>query len=154
MTTLEQEVQRLKDIEEIRLLKTRYAELCDDHYNPDGLAALFTEDAVWDGSPMGRFVGREQIREFYAGVSARIPFALHMTMCHRIEIAPSGSEASGHWYTWTPAILHGRAVFMASNHSDEYKKAGGKWLIHRVKSTIHFITPYESGWVKEPFLKP
>jgi len=42
----------------------RYAELCDAAYDPDGLAALFTEDATWssrtrDGSvDFGRYEGR------------------------------------------------------------------------------------------------
>jgi hypothetical protein len=40
MPTLEERVQRLEDIEDIRRLKIRYAELCDAHYDdPDGLAA-------------------------------------------------------------------------------------------------------------------
>ena len=152
MASIEQEVQRLKDIEEIRALKTRYAELCDDNYNPDGLAALFTEDAIWHGPPMGTFHGPKEIREFFAGVSAHLTFALHMTMCHRIEIGPSGTDAIGHWYTWTPATMDGRAVFIAATYDDEYKKVNGAWLFHRVNAHIHFLTPYEAGWVKEPFL--
>lgn len=152
MASIEQEVQRLKDIEEIRALKTHYAELCDDSYNPKGLAALFTEDAIWDGGLFGRYVGLQQIHDFFAGVSAHLTFALHMTMCHRIEIAPSGTEATGHWYTWMPATMDGRAVFAAATYNDEYKKVNGTWLFHRVNAQIHFMTPYEQGWVKQPYL--
>ena len=46
LAQLEQRVQALEDVNTIRHLKVRYAAYCDDHYNPDGLAALFTEDAV------------------------------------------------------------------------------------------------------------
>ena len=46
MNTLEQQVQRLTDIEDIKQLKLRYAFFCDDNYNPDGLASCFTEDGL------------------------------------------------------------------------------------------------------------
>ena len=45
LAQLEQRVQALEDVNAIRHLKARYTAYCDDHYNPDGLAALFTEDA-------------------------------------------------------------------------------------------------------------
>jgi SnoaL-like domain len=45
LAQLEQRVQALEDVNAIRHLKARYAAYCDDQYNPDGLAALFTEDA-------------------------------------------------------------------------------------------------------------
>ena len=41
MASLEEKVQRLLDIQEIRDLKTQYAMYCDDQYNPDGIASLF-----------------------------------------------------------------------------------------------------------------
>ncbi|MBV8360284.1 MAG: nuclear transport factor 2 family protein, partial [Deltaproteobacteria bacterium] len=39
--------QRLEDIENIKQLKARYCAFCDDNYNPQGIASLFTEDGVW-----------------------------------------------------------------------------------------------------------
>jgi SnoaL-like domain len=46
MSTLEERVQRLEDIEDIRRLKIRYAQFCDAQYDPDGIASCFTDDAV------------------------------------------------------------------------------------------------------------
>ncbi len=51
---LESRVRNLEDTEAIRNLKSRYAELCDDNYNPDGITALFVEDAMWESGPLGR----------------------------------------------------------------------------------------------------
>ena len=74
---LERRVQRLEDLEAIRDLKARYAAACDNGYDADTLAAMFTEDAVWDGATLGRHVGREAIRAFFQGSSSRISFARH-----------------------------------------------------------------------------
>ncbi len=46
---LESRVRNLEDTDAIRNLKARYAELCDDNYNPDGIAL----------APWQRLVGRE-----------------------------------------------------------------------------------------------
>jgi SnoaL-like protein len=50
---MERRLQSLEDAEAIRNLKSRYAALCDDNYDADGIAALFTEDATWDSPGLG-----------------------------------------------------------------------------------------------------
>jgi ketosteroid isomerase-like protein len=39
--------------------------LCDAQYDADGIALLFTEDALWESPDLGRFEGREAIRGFF-----------------------------------------------------------------------------------------
>ena len=57
------------DIEQIKQLKARYALACDNDYEPDTLADLFAEDAVWDGGFMGRAEGREPRRRHRTATS-------------------------------------------------------------------------------------
>ena len=73
---LERRIKALEDIEEIKKLKARYCAYCDDSYDADGIAALFTEDAIWDGGMRGRAEGREGIRDFFRRSSQRLP------LCH------------------------------------------------------------------------
>ena len=151
MSTLEEQLQRLEDMEAIKRLKHRYARLCQQHFDPPGLTDLFTEDAVWEGSGIGKFEGKPAIHDFWAGVSGVITFAIPYLTGHTIEFAPSGIEASGHWYNWEPVTVSGRAMFAAATHDDRYRKVNGRWLFTRLAVTVHFLTPYESGWVREPF---
>ena len=74
---LERQVRALEDANEIRNLKAEYAAACDDNYDPDRIAALFIEDATWESQGLGRFEGREAIREFFRGISSHFVFALH-----------------------------------------------------------------------------
>ena len=55
---MERRLQALEDAEAIRNLKARYAALCDNQYDADGIAMLFTEDALWESPGLGRFEGR------------------------------------------------------------------------------------------------
>lgn len=152
MRTLDERVQELEDIEAIRRLKVRYAQLCDANYDPDGLAELFTEDGVWDGGDFGVYRGREAIRAFYAGISKQFSFAIHYMIGHLIDIDPSSKEATGSWYLLLPATADGRAVWLALTYNDRYRKVDGRWLFSLVKLNLAFMTPFESGWVKEPVL--
>ena len=66
---MERRLQALEDAEAIRNLKSRYAALCDDNYDADGIAALFAEDATWESPGLGRFEGRDAIRRFLSRCS-------------------------------------------------------------------------------------
>ena len=149
MTSLEDRVQLLEDIEEIRRLKIKYAQICDTGYDGTKLAALFTEDAVWDGGQeFGVVNGKQEIKEMFNAMSNDLTFALHYMIGHTIDVDPSGTSAKAHWYLWEPMTYQGRAILNAITYDDECKKVNGEWLISRMALTFHFLTPYEDGWVK------
>ena len=51
---IERRLRALEDVEAIKRLKARYCAYCDDHYDADGIASLFVEDAIWDGGMRGK----------------------------------------------------------------------------------------------------
>ena len=83
---IERRLQVLEDTEAIRNLKARYAALCDNHYDADGIVSLFTEDAVWESPALGRFEGRDAIRNFFRGASGIFSFAIHYSLNGHIEV--------------------------------------------------------------------
>jgi hypothetical protein len=147
--SLEARVQRLEDIEAIRVLKHRYATLCDDGYRADPLAALFTEDAVWDGGVLGRFEGRAAIHAFFAGCSKTVPFAIHHLMNPVIEV--QGDDATGDWFLLEPLVFAkgDRAYWMAAHYHDRYRREDGAWRFAHVKIDLTLLAPYEAGFAKE-----
>lgn len=141
-------VRWLSDIEELKQLKHRYAGYCDDDYDAERLAPLFTEDAVWDGGPMGRYEGREAIREFFAGVSSAVPFAIHHVTNPILEV--DGDRATGRWYLWQPVVFArgSQALWMAARYDDVYRREGGEWRFERVTVTLRMLSPYEEGFAR------
>src|SRR6478609_7783119 len=83
---LKHRLRALKDAKTIRNLKARYAALCDDNYDADGIAALFTEDATWDSPSLGRFEGRDAIRGFFRGAAGIFSFAIHYSLNGQIYV--------------------------------------------------------------------
>ena len=81
-------LQVLEDIEAIRTLKYRYCQACDDDHNPQKLGPLFTEDAVWEATSMGRANGRLEIQAMLGdlGRSGRIRNSAHNAINPIIEV--------------------------------------------------------------------
>jgi hypothetical protein len=163
MASLTSRIERLEDLEAIRQLVARYSQLCDEGYNPDGLADLFTEDAYWasisaDGKVgLGECHSREQIRTFFAGVSAKLgPMTLHYAMTPSLQV--SGETAKGRWYSLVPATMKtrsapsGEAVLIGSTSEHEYRKVNGAWKFSRIVTTPRFRSPISKGWVEVPFV--
>ena len=151
MEDLERRIKNLEDIEEIKGLKARYCAYCDDSYDADGIASLFTEDAVWDGGIRGRADGRQAIKDFFVQASQRLPFAIHMVMNPIIQV--SGDQATGQWYLFqTCTFAEGnRAVWGSGRYDEEYVRVDGEWKFQNLKLTSHFWTPFDEGWAKTPF---
>ncbi len=149
---LQDRVRALEDANELRNLKAEYAAACDDNYDPDRIAALFVEDATWESQGLGRFEGREAIREFFRGISSHFVFALHYGLNPSIEV--NGDSARARWYLFMPCTIgeSGQAMWRAGIDDEEYVRVGGKWMFKSKKSAPIFNTTYEQGWAKQPFV--
>ncbi|MEM7092025.1 MAG: nuclear transport factor 2 family protein [Actinomycetota bacterium] len=155
MSDLEARIQRLEHIEAIKQLKAEYCAACDDGYDPDRLAALFTGDAVWDGgNTFGVCDGRAAIHAHFTGASRRVTIARHQVMNPIIEV--DGDTATGQWLLFQPCTnsVGGEveAVWLAATYHDRYERVAGRWLIARTEIDVAFFTPFDQGWAEQRFL--
>jgi ketosteroid isomerase-like protein len=148
---LERRVRTLEDVNAIRNLKARYAAYCDDGYNPDKIAELFVEDAVWESGSLGRFEGREAIREFFRGASKIFTFAIHYGLNPQIEV--SGDTAWARWYLFMPCTVAkgNRAMWRSGIDDEEYLRVNGEWRFKSKTSSSIFSTPFDQGWAQARF---
>src|SRR5260370_38734254 len=103
---LTRRIQQIEDREAIKTLKHQYCAYCDDSYNPDGIAGLFVEDAVWDGGDFGRCVGREAIRKFFQRTPKMLSIAAHQVKNPHIKV--DGDHATGDLKLLQPCTLEGK----------------------------------------------
>jgi len=145
--------QWLVDVERIKQLKHRYCAYCDEQYDPDGIAGLFTDSGVWDGGPFGRAEGREGIRRFFADVSKQVSFANHYVSNPIIEI--DGDSATGRWDLWQPMVMTEgpAAVWLVAKYREQYVRSGDTWLFRLLELDIKALSPYEQGFAKQRFVE-
>jgi ketosteroid isomerase-like protein len=151
MKRLERRLQALEDAEAIRNLKARYAALCDDSYDADGIAALFAEDALWESPGLGRFEGREAIRAFFRGAGGIFSFAIHYSLNGQIHV--EGDTAHAQWYLFMPCTVAdgNRAMWRASIEHERYRRVGAVWLYTEKRSKPLMNAPFEEGWARMRF---
>ena len=148
--TLEERIQRLEDIQEIKTLKHRYSDFCDRDYDPVGISELFTEDGVWDGGAFGRHEGRQAIHDGFAAASDQVEFAIHHATNPIIEV--NGDSATGQWFLWQPMVTaDGQAMWMGARYNEIYVRVEGKWMFKELVLDIRMMSPYEHGFGKMRF---
>lgn len=144
---LEARIRRLEDLEEIRQLKHRYAAFCDDHFDADGIASLFTEDGIWEG-PGLHHVGREAIRRFWQPVDP--PFASHLMTNPVISI--DGDRANGTWWMIGPMsrLEEGRRVayWQLATYDDEFVRTPDGWRFRHLRVDLKFRARHADGWAE------
>ena len=148
-----EKVQWLFDIEQIKQLKHRYCAFCDEQYNPDGIAGLFTEDGIWDGGAFGRAEGRDEIHKFFTEVTAQVEFANHYVSNPIIEV--SGDTATGRWDLWQPMVVapDPAALWLIAKYREQYVRSGDSWLFKVLELDIKAMSPYEEGFAKQRFVE-
>ena len=149
--TLEQKVERLTAIEDIKQMKAQYCAYADHGYDPEGMATLFTEDAIWDGGEFGRYEGVSAIKAFFAGISDKIVFAIHPVMNPLIKV--DGDTANAKWWLimWCTVLVDGakEARWFAAEYDDHLVKRDGRWLFSHIKVEGKFFAPQASGWADQ-----
>ncbi|HIF09028.1 MAG TPA: nuclear transport factor 2 family protein [Sneathiellales bacterium] len=148
----EERLLRLEDIEAIKALKHQYCLYCDNDYDPEGLASLFTEDGVWDGGLFGVASGRDGIRKFFGETTKVVKFAIHHVTNPMIEV--NGDTATGHWYLWQPMVMRDadQALWLAARYNETYRRVDGSWRFAHLDLGIRMLSPYEEGYGKLPII--
>ena len=139
MAALERRITRLEDIEAIKQLKALYCEICDDMHNPDRIASVFAEDAIWESDDFGKAEGHEAIRELFHGFQEMFSFSQHNIMNPRIEV--DGNRATGIWYImgpWTNSEDN-KEIWMTARYDDDYVKIDGEWKYQHLRVAVRMI---------------
>src|SRR6202030_2705488 len=148
---VERRLQVLEDAEAIRNLKARYAALCDAQYDADGIAMLFTEDALWVSPGFRRFEGPEATRGSCRGASGIFSFAIHYSLNGQIEV--EGDTAQARWYLFIPCTVAAgnQAMWRAGIDHETYARVDGAWMFRHKRSEPLMSVRFENGWAQTRF---
>lgn len=163
MPSLEERLQRLEDIEAIKQLKADYCDACDGGWSDerpghdwDRLQHIFTEDGVWDGSPVSiRAEGHDQLRQMYADLRASVRFASHNLVNPQVKV--DGDRATAKWslLAMIGIPIPNRepvATWFLLYYDDIYVRTESGWKVKEMKLSYAMITDFDKGWVRERML--
>lgn len=131
MSNLEARIQRIEDREALHDVLLAYYTAVDSLTDLDGLVDCFTEEALFDLTPLGleRYVGREAIRGFFAQVFTEMSHHAHHVTNIRIW-SQDDNAATGRAYVVGRGRSHaGMQAFVSCYIDLAYVRTDGGWKI-------------------------
>ncbi len=159
MKTLEERIQRLEDLEDIRRLKHYYYCHCVDRAvagdtgAAEEIVGRFADDIVADFTGLPLAEGKESVSAFYTqGVPSFLSWCQHRVMNEVIDI--DGDTAKAVWYIDCPASfregnpvgLEGRG-FIAGRYEEEYARIDGVWKWIKIIALLDVQKPFTQNWI-------
>ncbi|MEM7285216.1 MAG: nuclear transport factor 2 family protein [Actinomycetota bacterium] len=128
----------LEDIEAIRRLKAAYCAACDDDHDGDAVAALFTQDGVWQQSGDRPRVGRDEIAAKMFGIRDAGFMARSAHKVTNPVIDVDGDTATGQWrflmmFTYTDGQAFERII---GTYDERYARVEGRWLFTSLMANV------------------
>lgn len=155
ISAIEARLARLEDIEAIRGVLADYCHFYDTGWEGAGrdsarVAALFTEDGVWDAGTVGSYTGREAIGGWCATYGHAAEMSVHIMM--NPKIAVEGEAAHGTWTGLCPLVTpDGEAMWICGRYDCRLVRQAEGWKIALMKFLPAFQTPYADGFGKIRF---
>ena len=130
----------LEDKEAIREAFAMYCYNVDDN-KPAEFGALFTEDGIWDGGPIGKFEGRDAITAFCAGLNQNWGVNTFRHHLANQVVAVDGDAAHLTAYVNVMKANPGDpiAIFASGKYNVDLVRQGGKWLIKKLVLISAFV---------------
>jgi hypothetical protein len=147
--TVEERLARLEDIEEIRQLKARYGDACDDDHNGERVVALFVPDGIWHELNFPPCHGHAEIKAFMDNVrdNGNMRNSEHLFMNPQITI--NGDTATGSWklvMLYTGNVADGTTQYhrILGYYDEEYARVDGEWMFTSLIVTVVENGPYST----------
>ncbi|SFP49947.1 Ketosteroid isomerase homolog [Geodermatophilus dictyosporus] len=134
---------RVADVLDIQRATHLYARGLD-RFDPQEAVSAFTDDAVWDTTPVGleRFEGRAAILGFFERDAAAIADQFHVITNHVVDLSDDGDTATGTNYVFSEGHTRSGAAFKAiALNEDTYRRTPQGWRISTRR--ISALTPPE-----------
>ena len=153
--SLEERIDKLESIEEIKKLKHIYMKWCDVGYPPEKLGPLFVDNATWNSKVFGHYDSRKKIEDFFGGISAEICFAAHLAMNFIIDV--DGNKATAKWRMLMPCTMieDGSKVsrWILGDYDDTHVRVNGKWFFDSIDFVVNYNVPSQDSWAGKEIVR-
>lgn len=159
--TLEDRLQTLDDIEEIKKLQRIYGYYLDNYMMEEVVDLFSDETESVEVANRGVYLGKTGAHRFFAGAQGQAApnwiMGRHMQLQGVVNVDQDGKTAKGRWHVLFMSVgnfgakdLPPRAVWGYGVYENVYVKENGRWLFKKLHFNRYFYTPFEDGWLKTP----
>jgi hypothetical protein len=152
---LEQKMQELIDIDEIKNLQRIYGYYLDKALW-DQVVDCFAEDGSLELAQRGVYIGKNRIKQILQTMpdakNGIQPGMLmnHMNLQPVVHVDPSGKTARGRWRAFIQTgKQHEKAFWGEGVYENTYVKENGTWKIKTMHWYCTYLTPYDTGWARD-----
>ena len=147
--SLAEDVQRLRDIEELKQLKTDFCRYVDGLNHQDWLS-LFTENArvITGAYPREREVyeGHNELPDLLRDIDAQNRQLMkHNAFNPTFEF--EGETASGRWNTLVVIVFSdGTISWLQGEYDEEYRRVNDQWRYHSIDIIVQYQMDFNGTW--------
>jgi len=141
--SIEERLQRIEDLEEIRGLRMQYHDCINDDRFPEA-ARLFTDDAYVEYQGVGSATGKDEIHRLFVRLRDAVTLIKQFVSNHMVTI--EGDEASGIAYLDARYAQDGKSIIAAVKFVESYRRTPDGWKISNMRALIQFSVPVQEGW--------
>ncbi|MGE0388299.1 MAG: nuclear transport factor 2 family protein [Gammaproteobacteria bacterium] len=145
--TLEQQVRRLVDRDQIKELIARYAHAIA-HARGDEVAAMFTEDGEFytrylhPARPATEVRGHAALRRYMGGLKP----GQAIPCIHNFVIEIDGDRAKSTCSLEVRTVADGRSFIGSGYYDDTLRRVDGQWRFAVRDATFFHFVPLDEGW--------
>lgn len=152
---LVESVQRLDDIEAIKVLKAKYCWFCDDPEQYHRFPDLFTDDVVFIEEPLDHVEGKPALIKWNEQYPEICVWSRHYATTPLIEIdGDSGDTATGRWQALllSEQRVDGAEIMLWATgvYVEQYRRVDGEWLIANLHASGRWMTSFDDGFLVDP----
>ena len=145
-------LQRLVDIEAIKVLKAKYCWFCDDPERYHSFPELFTDDVIFIEEPFDHVAGKPALIEWNEQYPEFCVWSRHYATTPLIEV--NGDSATGRWQALLLSEQHingeNLMLWATGVYVEEYRRVDGEWLIANLHATGRWMTSFDDGFLEDP----
>jgi hypothetical protein len=145
-------LQRLVDIEAIKVLKAKYCWFCDDPEHYHRFPELFTDDVVFIEEPFDHVEGKPALIEWNEQYPEFCVWSRHYATTPLIEV--NADSATGRWQALLLSEQHingeNLMLWATGVYVEEYRRVEEEWFIAKLHATGRWMTSFDDGFVDDP----
>ncbi len=136
---VERELDELRSIEEIRVLRHRYHEYVNESRYSE-IPSLFSADGSLDFDYLGKAATPDKVVKFFGNADGLLQFVKQFIHAHTVML--DGDQGTGVSYMEARTVSDGEPFLVAGKYDDTYVRTDAGWRFQHMQFRFVYSVPF------------